>query len=126
VELQQTGSESNGLRYLDAERVCCPAGRLSGLKVYTDDAEPLGTVEGVVIDPARGRLAYLVLLSPGFVVNRLYLLAIADGAVLEDEGRTLRVNARKDDVRLLPFQHRSIPALTADDHPAAAHARDAA
>jgi hypothetical protein len=104
--------ESAGLRYLDAGSVRCPAGALSEFRVCTEDSQVLGRVEGVLLSPSEGRIAYLVLLLPGFLVNRRYLLPIEAGAIVEDEARRLRVPARRADLDLRTFEPHSVPDLT--------------
>lgn len=125
MEHQRTGREQAALRYLDARRVSCPSGPLAGLRVCSDDAAPLGTVEGVVIDAVRGLVAYLVLRSPGFLTSRRHLLSMAEGAVLQD-GATLRVPTRSADLQLLPFQRDAIPSFAPGPPSHAPATRDAA
>ena len=103
------------LRYLEAQSVRCPAGNLSEFRVCTEDAQPLGNVEGVLISPSERRLAYFVIDSPGFFVHRRYLLPADSGAVVQDEPKTLRISARKDELDLQTFNPRSVSEFSDDD-----------
>lgn len=118
--------ESAGLRYLDAASVRCPAGALSAFRVCTEDARLLGSVEGVLISPSEGRIAYLVLLIPGFLVNRRYLLPIEAGAIVEDDAMRLRVPARRADLDLRTFEPHSVPDLTGGELPTTLSGKHAA
>ena len=60
-------STSPRLCYLDAARVAGPAGELAGATVETSAAEPLGTLDGVLIDPDERRVRYLVVERTGWL-----------------------------------------------------------
>jgi hypothetical protein len=107
--------ETADLRYLEAQSVRCPAGNLSEFRVCTEDAHPLGNVEGVLISPSERRLAYFVIDSPGVFVHRRYLLSADAGAVVQDEPKTLRIPVRKDDLHLQTFNPRSVSEFSDDD-----------
>jgi hypothetical protein len=84
--------------------------------VCTEDAEPLGTVGGVLIDPEARRLAYLVLESPGFFVHRRYLLPFEAGAAVDNaDSKTLRIWLRKDQLDLRVFKLGSVPHFSDGD-----------
>jgi hypothetical protein len=103
------------LRYIAAESVRCPQGSLSDFQVCTEDAQSLGRVEGVLISSASRRVAYFVTTSPGLLPHHHYLVPLDAGAVLQDEPKTLRLSARKDELDLQTFTPRSFPPLSDED-----------
>jgi hypothetical protein len=103
------------LRYLEADSVRCSEGNLSGYRVCTQDAQPLGNLKGVLISPSERRLAYFVIETPGLFVHRRYLLPVDAGTVLQERPRTLRVSARKDELDLQTFTPRSVPEFSDED-----------
>jgi PRC-barrel domain len=103
------------LRYLGADSVRCPAGNLSGYRVCTGDAQSLGNLTGVLISPSERRLAYFVIETPGLFVHRRYLLPVGTGTVLQEEPRTIRISARKDELDLQTFAPRSVPEFSDED-----------
>ena len=121
-ELESTA----GLRYLEADNVNCPAGSLADCRVVTADAEALGHVSGVLISPATRRCEYFVIESPGFFSHRRFLLPVDAGAVLEDDPKSLRIPARKDELHLQSFTLNSVPEFTDDDLLTTMFNRDAA
>jgi PRC-barrel domain len=78
------------LCYLDAHKVESPAGTLADLELCSRDDENLGTVEGVIIEPARRRVRYLVVRGGGWLGKSRYLLPFESLARL-DQDRVLRV-----------------------------------
>jgi hypothetical protein len=103
------------LRYLDAHSVSCPAGNLAEFRVCTEDAEPLGSVDGVLISPSQRQLRYYVIDTPGLFAHHRYLLSADEGAVLHPDGKTLQIPARKDEIELTSFSRRSVPEFSDDD-----------
>jgi len=114
------------LRYLEADNVSYPAGNLAGLRVMTADAEPLGNVSGVLINPANRRCEYFVIESRGLFSHRRFLLPVDAGAVVQDEPPSLRITARKDELDLQTFAPSSVPDFSDDDLLTALFTRDAA
>ena len=107
--------EIGTLRYLDADNVKCAAGNLSDFRVCTDDAQSLGSIDGVLISPASRRLEYFVIESPGRLLSRKFLLPIEAGPFVQEDPHTLRVAARKDDLHLQMYAPRSIPEFSDAD-----------
>lgn len=104
------------LCYLRAGNVLSPAGRLQGvtLESYTD--EPLGTLDGVVIDPAERRLRYLVVQRRGWLRRGRCLLPIAGTMQMDREHGTLRVEVEPAQLDECPgFDPASIPEFSDDD-----------
>ena len=114
------------LRYLEADNVNCPSGNLAEFRVVTADAEALGNVSGVLISPATRRCEYFVIKSPGLFSHRRFLLPVDAGAVLEDDPKSLRLTARKDELDLQAFQLHSVPDFSDDDLLTAMFTRNAA
>jgi hypothetical protein len=85
-------SSGSELTYLDASKVTSPVGVLSHLPLLTADGEPLGTIEGVVIDAAARRVRYFEVQSTsGWFGRRRYLLEADHLARVEPERRALRL-----------------------------------
>jgi hypothetical protein len=120
-----TKARAADLRYVPAQNVRFAAGELAGFRVCTEDAHPVGTVEGVLISPSARRLLYLVVESPGLFLHRRYLLPLEAGAVLQ-EPKVLRIPGRKDELELETFTPRSVPAFSDDDLLSAVFSQDAA
>ena len=115
------------LRFLKADSVSCPSGTLADLRVVTADAEALGSVSGVLISPTTRRCEYLVIVSPGLLSQRRFLLPVEEaGAVLADDPKSLRLTARKDELDLRAFTPHSVPQFSDEDLLTAMFTRDAA
>ena len=99
------------LRYLDADHVEHPSGTLQGVLMCTMEDEQLGSVDGVLVEPASRRLRYFVVKRTSTLRRRRYLLA-ADMLATLDE-KTLRVNAHLDDLER--FDLRSVQAFSEED-----------
>lgn len=114
------------LRYLEADNVRCPAGNLAEFRVYTADAEPLGSVSGVLINPANRRCEFFVIESRGMFSSRRLLLPIETGAIVEEEPKALKIPARKDELDLETFTPSSVPQFSDEDLLTAMFSQDAA
>jgi hypothetical protein len=114
------------LRYLKADSVNCPSGTLADFRVVTADAEALGSVSGVLISPTTRRCEYFVIVSPGLLFQRRFLLPVEAGAVLADDPKSLRLTARKDELDLQTFTPHSVPPFSDEDLLTAMFTRDAA
>jgi hypothetical protein len=113
------------LRYLDANNVRIPAGYLSDFRVCTEDSEPLGNIDGVLISPINRRCEYFVIGSKGLFAHRRFLLPVDAGATLE-EPATLKINARKDELALEAFSPSSVQPFSDEDLIATMFSQDAA
>lgn len=78
------------LCYLDAAHVDSPVGLLSELQVVTASGEQLGSIAGVVIEPAARRARYLDVQSDGFR-RRHYLVEADYLAQVDGERKELRL-----------------------------------
>ena len=115
---------TSDLRYLEATQVEHPLGTLAGLSMCTQEDEKLGSLEGVLVEPASRRLRYFVVKRPEMLRRRRYLLAADTPASIEAGDRKLRVMAREADLER--FDSRSVQDFSDDDvitamfaHPAA-------
>lgn len=118
--------DSADLRYLGAESVRCAAGNLSNFRVCSGDAQPLGSIDGVLISPSSRRIEYFVIQSPGRLMRRKYLLPLAAGPFVQEDPRTLRAAATKDELDLQTYTARFIPEFSDDDLIKTMFASDAA
>lgn len=103
------------LRYVDAECVRCSAGNLAGFRVCTEDAQPLGSINGVLISPSSRQLKYFVIQTPGRFLQRRYLLSADSGTTVQEDQKTLLIGARRDEVELESFQAQSVPDFSDTD-----------
>jgi hypothetical protein len=104
------------LCYLGAGQVTGPSGGLQGVKLATEKDEALGTLDGVVIDPAERRIRYFVVQRQGWFRSRRILLSADRPAQMTDDRRTLRLPVDPDELtRCEEFDGTSIPAFS-DEH----------
>lgn len=94
--------ESNaGLRFIGADRVDTPAGRLNDFTVVSPTDRQLGKLDGVVVDPSQRQVRYYVVKAPGRLLSHHYLVP-ASPAHLEAERRTLQFDIEPSDLSALP------------------------
>ena len=94
--------ESNGaLRFIEADRVDTPAGRLNGFTLVSPTDVQLGKVDGVLVDPAQRQVCFYVVKTPGRFLAHRYLLPMMP-AHLEPERRTLQVDVEPAELRTFP------------------------
>ena len=91
----------SGLRYIAAEHVDTPAGRLDGTVLVSPSDETVGTLDGMIIDPIERHVRYFVVRSRNFLKTRLHLVP-ATPARLDSEHKTLHVDIKADDLPQLP------------------------
>ena len=89
------------LRYIAAEHVDTPAGRLEGTVLVTSTDETVGTLDGMVIDPIERQVRYFVVRSRNWLKTRLHLVP-ATPARLDSEHKTLHVEIKADDFTHMP------------------------
>jgi hypothetical protein len=87
------------LCYLDASKVMGPTGLLASLDVRTRHDQPLGSIDGVLIDPAERKLRYFVIDPLKSTDHRRYLLPIEAAATMAPEGTSLRLVMETDDFK---------------------------
>jgi hypothetical protein len=106
---------ADSLRYLGAEAVECPAGTLDGLSLFTQDEEALGTIDGVLIDPASRQVRYYVVDGSRLFSRRRYLVPADAPAVVLPEHKAVRVEIPADRIERQRFDARSVPRFSDDD-----------
>ena len=114
----------NSLRYLDAEHVKHPSGTFTGLVLYSGNEEKLGTISGVLVEPASRRVRYYVVERRTALMPRRYMLAADTPAVLDVDERKMKVLATADDLER--FDARLVERFTEEDAITAMFARTAA
>lgn len=65
---------NSALRYVAADRVDTPAGRLSGTRVVSPSSGTLGKLDGIVVDPIGRKLRGYVVESTGWLSSRRYFI----------------------------------------------------
>lgn len=119
--------ETDGLRYLDANAVDCPAGKLEGLRLRSQDNKTLGVIDGVLVDPTTRRLRYFVVeAARRWLSKRRYLVPADSPAVVVPEARALRVEAPSTSILRERFEPGSVRRFSDDDLLAAMFSRHAA
>ncbi|HXW05876.1 MAG TPA: PRC-barrel domain-containing protein [Vicinamibacterales bacterium] len=114
------------LCYLNAANVGTPAGRLESVPVCGPEGEQLGTVDGVLIDPAARRVRYFVIESERLDGTHRYLVP-ADALIrMECDRGAMRLEADADPLGDCDLDLEAIPPMNEDDLIAAIFARRAA
>jgi hypothetical protein len=100
------------LRYLDADHVETPLPDFAAADVLDRRGHKLGSVDGVVVDPAQRKAIYLVIRRNTLSRTERRLLPLADIQV-DAAGSVLRVD--RDPAALEEFEERRYPAFSDDD-----------
>jgi hypothetical protein len=87
----------SGLRYIAAEHVDTPTGRLDGTVLVSPSDEPVGTLDGMIIDPIERHVRYFVVRSRHWLKTHRHLVP-ATPARLDSEHKTLHVDIEADDL----------------------------
>jgi PRC-barrel domain len=90
-----------GLCYLEASKVMGPTGLLNAFDVRTRHNRSLGSIDGVLIDPAARKLRFFVIEASGWLDHRRYLLPVEAAATMNPEGHSLRLEMETDDFTAL-------------------------
>ena len=107
--------ETSTLRYIAAEHVDTPAGRLDGTVLVNPSDEMVGRLDGIIIDPTERRVRYFVVRSRNWMKNHLRLLP-ATPARLDSEHKTLHVDIDAEDFpRLREVRSDTFPKYSDDD-----------
>jgi hypothetical protein len=101
------------LRYLDAAHVVHPTGTLAGVEVRTQNAERLGWLGGVLLEPARRKVRYFVVERLSFLRRDRYLVPADRGATLDAENRMIEIDLNHRALRR--FDPATVPLFTDDD-----------
>lgn len=111
--MQQTFASR--LRYLDADDLDDTDMDFDGLAVRGPDDEPLGEVDGFLVDSGSGRVLYTVVDSGGWFTSRRFLLPIGH-ATVDRTGSALRVDVSRERLRSYPeFDERTFRGLTDEE-----------
>lgn len=103
------------LRYIAADHVDTPAGRLDGTVLMTPSEEPVGTLDGMIIDPIARHVRYFVVRSRNWLKTRLQLVPAAP-ARLDSEHKTLHVDINAEDLpQLREIRSDTFPRYSDDD-----------
>jgi PRC-barrel domain protein len=103
------------LRHLDAGKVDTPIGKLDDVTVVGPSHDPLGRLEGIIVDPAERHVRYYVVESRGWLKTHRYLVPDAPRTV-DWEHKTLQVELDAAALSHLPELHdEDFPALCDED-----------
>lgn len=92
-------SDRSTLRYIDAAKVQGPAGALGDVNLCDMNDHPIGSLEGVLVDPVERRLCFYVVGSAGRRGGRRhYLLPTEWPAQVAADGKALRIDADQRDL----------------------------
>jgi hypothetical protein len=90
--------ESNDtLRFVEAEKLETPAGRLNDFVLVSPSDAKLGTLDGVLVSPQERQVRYYVVNAGGWFFGRRYLLP-ATPARVEPERHALQVDVEPEDL----------------------------
>jgi len=85
------------LRYISAEQVDTPAGRLGGTVLVSQSEETVGTLDGMIIDPIERSVRYFVVRSRNWLKTHRHLVP-ALPARLDSEHKRLHVEIEADEL----------------------------
>jgi hypothetical protein len=107
---------NSALRYVAADRVDTPAGRLSGTTVVVSPSNgTLGTLDGIVVDPIGRKLRGYVVESRGWLSSRRYFVPPVLARFDRDHG-TLELGVDSEEVgRLDEVGFEEFPPFSDDD-----------
>lgn len=97
-------SQPDALRYLDADHVKHPSGTFAGLTLCSRDDHKLGSIAGVLVEPASRRVRYFVVERRVALLPRKFILRADTPAVLEADDRKLKVLATEEDLERFDTQ----------------------
>jgi hypothetical protein len=106
-------SDQEALRYLDAAHVEHPTGTLAGFDVCSECDERLGSLGGVLVEPAQRRIRYFVVERAAILRKGRYLLSADHLATLDPETGTIHIDAGGE--RIERFDPATVPAFSDDD-----------
>jgi hypothetical protein len=104
------------LRYLHATQLEHPSGTMAGLLLKTEDDQPLGALDGVLLEPSSGRVRYYVVKRRGTLMQHRYLLDADNPTVLNAANGTLRVDAGRADLERVDLRDVPVYSQDADLH----------
>jgi hypothetical protein len=106
---------NSALRYIAAEHVDTPLGRLDGTVLVGPSDETVGALDGMIIDPIERHVRYFVVRSRNWLKTRLQLVPAAP-ARLDSEHKTLHVDISAADLpQLAEIRSDTFPRYSDDD-----------
>ncbi len=87
----------SALRYIAAEHVDTPGGRLDGTVLVGASNETVGRLDGMVIDPIKRRVRYFVVRSRSWLATHRHLVP-AMPARLDSQHKRLHVDIDADEL----------------------------
>jgi hypothetical protein len=122
--MTELNSNTDTLRYLDADHVEHPSGTFAGHMLCSQDNEKLGAITGMLVEPTTRRVRFFVVERGSVLKNRRYLLPADSSPVLRADDRKLCVLAKADDLER--FDARQVERFSDEDAITAIFANPAA
>jgi PRC-barrel domain protein len=115
-ELRRFGAMSIDLhlRYLDADQVDTPVGRLTAMTLISPSDETVGSLTGVILDVIERRVRYFVVESRRWWRTKRYLVPFTPTRI-DSERHRLRVELEPRDLPQLPAFHSASFSRVSDD-----------
>jgi hypothetical protein len=108
--------DDSRLRYVEAARLQVTDGNLRHVDFRDADDQKIGTLDGVVIDPASRRLRFFVVESSGWFKSRRFLLPAEWPARIDTEKNSVRVDVDAQDLgQCEEFDRATAPRHSDDD-----------
>jgi hypothetical protein len=105
----------SALRYIAAECVDTPSGRLDGTVLVSPSEETVGTLDGMIIDPIERSVRYFVVRSRNWLKTHRHLVP-AMPARLDSENKRLHVDIEADELpQLREVRSNSFERYSDDD-----------
>ena len=106
---------NDALRYVDAQHVDTPAGRLSDATVVSPSGAKLGHLDGIVIDPLHRHASFLVVSVRKRLRTHRYLLPLEPSRI-DSGAHELHVEVESADLNQFPeVPAARIPAFSDED-----------
>jgi PRC-barrel domain len=107
--------ENHALRYVDAQMVDTPAGRLTDATVVSPSGAKLGHLDGIVIDPLHRHASFLVVSVRKWMRTHRYLLPLEPSRI-DSGAHELYVDVESSDLNQFPeVPAARIPAFSDED-----------
>jgi hypothetical protein len=94
-------TDADALRYLAAESIETPAGRLDHAEVVAPTGDTLGGLEGILINPVQHRARFFVVASRHLLRTRHYLLPFEGSRMVPEHG-AVQVEVEPREVQQMP------------------------
>lgn len=107
--------DARTLRYLDANAIESPAGKLDGMSLLSQDDEAIGEIDGVLIHPGTRKIRYFVVDTSKLFNRRRYLVSADLPAVVVPDDRAVRLEVPFEDIERHRFDSREVATFSDDD-----------